>query len=236
LIDTHCHLLPGLDDGPATDVDAIGLARHLVEQGVETVVCTPHFSRQYRTRWSAAEARLERLRAELATLAIDLETILAAEVSASMAVDAPVEQLVERAIADRYLLVELVRATPAAAIEAIERRLEGIELRPIFAHPERCLAVQQRPEVMSRARARGAVVQIVAPSLGGAWGERVWQSAWQLLESGDADLLGSDAHNAGGTGAFGAVVPLIERRCGGEAAEALTERNPRRLLDGRYAA
>ena len=62
VIDTHCHLLPGLDDGPATAADAVALAERLAADGVETVVCTPHFSRRYPTDHAEAGERLQELR------------------------------------------------------------------------------------------------------------------------------------------------------------------------------
>ena len=62
MIDTHCHLLPGLDDGPATLPGSLDLARALVADGVEHVVCTPHFSRRHLTD---VETGLEGLRTYL---------------------------------------------------------------------------------------------------------------------------------------------------------------------------
>jgi protein-tyrosine phosphatase len=232
VIDTHCHLLPGLDDGPASDLDAVSLARDLAREGVAIVVCTPHFSERYPTRWNASRLRLRRLRVELDSLKISLETVLAAELSATMALHAPAAQLVERAIGGRYLLVELIRQTPASAIEAIERRLSALGLTPVLAHPERCAAVQRRPDVLASARRRGALVQVVAPSLAGRWGEPVWKLAWELITSGHADLLASDSHRPGNTDRFGAIVRLVASRCGAGVSEELTVGNPNRLLHG----
>jgi len=65
VIDTHCHLLAGVDDGPRTDAEALRLARKLVAEGVTTVLCTPHFSDQFPTPVVVGQKRHERLRAEL---------------------------------------------------------------------------------------------------------------------------------------------------------------------------
>ena len=49
MIDTHCHLLPAIDDGPPSTRESLELARQLVDTGVRMVVCTPHFSRRFPT-------------------------------------------------------------------------------------------------------------------------------------------------------------------------------------------
>ena len=110
-------------------------------------------------------------------------------------------------------------------------RLAAGRLVPIFAHPERCRAVQHDPSLLDGARSRGALVQVVAPSLAGRWGDAVWRAAWLLVETGVADLLASDAHGDGsGTPPFAAVAALVAARCGDDRREALTVTGPGRLL------
>jgi protein-tyrosine phosphatase len=237
LIDTHCHLLPRVDDGPRTDAESLRLARRLLEEGVTTVVCTPHFSEQVPTPSLVARERHDELRRELDVLGIELETTLAAEVSVGLALRTPLERLRTRAIAGRYLLVELVSDTPAPAARAVAGRLADAELVPIVAHPERCRAMQLDPTLLDEVREAGALVQVVAPSLAGHWGDEVWRAAWQLVETGRADLLASDAHRVSGSSPqLAAVATLVASRCGRERREELTETGPRRLLEAAAAA
>jgi hypothetical protein len=111
VIDTHCHLLAGVDDGPRTEPESLRLARRLVEEGVTTVLCTPHFSDQFATPVLVARERHGRLRAELGIVGIELETHLAAELSVSRALMTPPARLGARSFGGRYVLVELVRDT-----------------------------------------------------------------------------------------------------------------------------
>lgn len=231
MIDTHCHLLPGVDDGPRTDAEAFRLARKLGAEGVTTVLCTPHFSRRFSTPVAVARECHERLRAELDALGIELTTQLAAELSVSRALETPPDELRARAFGEGYLLVELIRDTPRAAVAELCTRLDSIGLVPVLAHPERCEAVQSDPAVLGEAKAAGALVQVVAPSLSGLWGNDVWTAAWQLVESGVADLVASDAHRASATSPqLRSVAELVESRCGAERRRELTELTPGRLL------
>src|SRR5204862_3584538 len=98
LIDTHCHLLPRVDDGPRSDAESLGLARRLVEEGVTTVVCTAHFSDRFPTPSLVAHERHEELVRELTALGLELETAVAAEVSVPKALETSFERLEARAI------------------------------------------------------------------------------------------------------------------------------------------
>ncbi len=42
MIDCHCHLLPGMDDGPKTIDESVEIARILADAGFREVYCTPH--------------------------------------------------------------------------------------------------------------------------------------------------------------------------------------------------
>ena len=231
MIDTHCHLLAGVDDGPRTDADALRLARRLVDDGVTAVVCTPHFSDQFATPVLVARERHARLGADLALVGVELETHLAAELSVPRALNTPPSRLAVRALARRYLLVELVRDTPRDAVREVCERLAPFGLVPVLAHPERCVAVQSDPAILVEGKKAGALVQVVAPSLSGRMGNAIWTSAWHLVASGIADLVASDAHRASANSPqLGAVADLIESRCGAERRLELTEHAPGRLL------
>jgi protein-tyrosine phosphatase len=233
VIDTHCHLLPGLDDGPATEADCVQLARRLSEEGVTRVVCTPHWSRRYPTRVEVARARLDRARSDLAELGVPLQLELAAEVSVELALAARPGELAARAIAGRFLLVELVSGLPGDAPAAVANRVEAEGLEPVFAHPERWLAERRRVDLLDDLRTRGAWLQVVVPSLAGSSRAEIWEAAWGLVTTGRADLVGSDAHRAGGRRVqLRALADLMDARCGSERRQELLAHAPARLLAG----
>jgi protein-tyrosine phosphatase len=233
VIDTHCHLLPGLDDGPASEADCVRLARALSEEGVTRVLCTPHYSRRYPTALQAARDRLARIRYDLAAVGVALRLDLAAEVSPELALRAPIAELAPRAVAGRFLLVELVSRLPPGIPSAIAERLAAEGLEPVFAHPERWLAGRGRVDLLDDLRSRGAWLQVVVPSLVGSSSPEIWETAWELVTTGRADLVGSDAHRAGGRRVqLRGLADLLDARCGEERREELLEGGPARLLAG----
>jgi protein-tyrosine phosphatase len=101
----------------------------------------------------------------------------------------------------------------------------------VFAHPERCRAVRSQPHILDAARAAGALVQLVAPSLAGSWGQDTATAALQLLDSGRVDLLASDAHRARhASQRLARALELTFARLGTDAARTLTETNPAKVV------
>ena len=233
MIDTHCHLLPALDDGPPHQAEAVLLARELSAQGVRRVLCTPHYSRLFPTSHAAARERLGAFEPALRDAGVELELSLAAEIGPGLAVSAPLEELLARTIDLRFAVIELLGDTSPAAVATIGGRFAKAGVRLVLAHPERCRAVQRHLDVLDAFRADGALLQVVAPSLLGRWGPEVEATAWHLVDTGRADLLGSDAHSTRRRRPhLSAACELIEERLGGGVVSELTERRPRLLLDG----
>lgn len=196
MIDTHCHLLPGLDDGPATIDESVALATDMVAQGVTRVICTPHLSRQFPVPHSRALEALHLLETSLERLGVELPLTLAAEVTDVNVVTLDGPALHERSISGRYLVVELASSSTAAAAELLVRRLDAMGLRAVIAHPERVPSFGRDPGSVDGLRALGGLVQVMASSLTGRWGESVEDAAWKLLSAGRVDLVASDAHGA----------------------------------------
>src|SRR5207244_9602635 len=109
-----------------------------------------------------------------------LSPSLAADISTAFAGAEPMEELLPRSIDGRFLLVELEPDTPAAFLETAVARLAGEQLSPVFAHPERCPSVREQPRLLDEARAAGALIQVVAPSLTGRWGKAIGVARWTL--------------------------------------------------------
>lgn len=233
MLDTHCHLLPALDDGPPNLGAAVALAGQLLQAGVTRVLCTPHFSWQFPTDHELALERLDELRATLAEVRVELPLDLAAEVSPAMAMGAPKEQLHARSVARRFLLVEVQHDTSDTVLRTASERVFDLGLTPILAHPERARSLRRHLKELEALREAGALIQVVAPSVIGNAGRDARRAAWELVERGLVDLLASDAHGSWRSPAdLAAAVSLLDEGIGIEHRLPLTGRNPELLLTG----
>ncbi len=197
MIDLHCHIIPGVDDGPATMDDALALARAHVDAGTQTVVATSHVSWDYpengSTRLFAAVAAL---RDSLAEQDIPLEVLTGAEVAMTR-VDAltPDELTVLRLGGGDWLLVECPFSPSAAAFAPVLDALQARGHRIVLAHPERCPAFHREPDRLSAYISQGMLTSVTAGAFVGRFGREVEKVAREFLALGLVHSVASDAHD-----------------------------------------
>jgi len=239
VIDLHCHILCGLDDG-AEDMEAsIAMARLAYDDGIRTIVATPHgvsFGGLWRSGCSVEET------AERVT---ELCEELSANGLAGLGIMGGVENYIEPQLAKRfdegsaftlagtrYILVELpFQSYPAFTDQALFE-LQARGLVPIIAHPERNLSMQRQPQLLERLVERGMMTQVTAASLLGTYGSTTRKAAEEFLLRGLAQVIASDAHgteNQRGP-ALSPGVAAAQRLVGEERAWAMVTTTPEAIL------
>ncbi len=233
--DFHNHLMPGVDDGAASEDDARRGLAALAGDGVVRIVTTPHFNASDTLRPEAQAARLT----ELDTAWEKLLRLARAEFPAlelrrgvECMLDVPQPDLADERLhlaGTSFVLVEFPYLTvPPRAVDAL-RWLVTHGLRPVLAHPERYAGASG--ELAQEWRRAGAHLQVNGGSLLGRYGTTPRKLAFELLRAGWADFLCSDYH-ARGRPMVAQYRAEVARLAGEEIASLLCEVNPGRLLDG----
>ncbi len=198
IIDCHCHILPGLDDGAQTMEDAVFLAGKLAGWGYQRVVCTPHCSFLYRNSPADVRSACDRLLDELARRGIDLELVPSMEYRFIPETWPAVRQggwlmpwegnhiLVELPIHDQTKIGNIL---PVAEI----RWLVSEGFQPVLAHPERYLYLTMRE--YRAFKEAGAQFQRNLGTLEGMYGDAVRTRAEALDAAGMYEWTGSDLHS-----------------------------------------
>jgi len=230
MIDLHCHLLPGIDDGPPDIAAALSLAEAQLRAGVRTVAATPHVTPRFRTDAARVDEGVAGLREALRRARSPLTVVCGAEIDAIVAFDLPDEELSRLTLGGAgWLLLE----TPLVGVVPLEEIVASLQARGfsiVLAHPERSPQLQRDPASVARMVRAGARTQVTAAALVGAFGRVVRKTAERLVDAGLAHVIASDAHGAV-TRPPGMRAPL-ERAGLGHAVEVLCEEHPARLLDG----
>jgi protein-tyrosine phosphatase len=196
MIDLHCHLLPGIDDGPADMATALALARLHVEAGVRTVAATPHVSWDMPNEAAAIAVGLAGVRAALAAEGIPLEVVRGAEIDVHQAEELPDGALRELTLGgSRSLLLE-APLREGVLLEPVARELLDRGFGVVLAHPERSPLLQRELPALRRLATAGVVMQVTAGSFAGRFGRPVQRYAQEMLEAGLVHTVASDAHDA----------------------------------------
>ena len=236
MIDLHCHILPGLDDGPSSVEESLAMCRIAAQDGIRTIVATPHMLNGmfpvYREDVIEGVGGMSRA---LAEASIPLQILPGADVHLDRSVPGCLErgELITVADLGRHLLLELPRdIVPEGTGELLfQVQLQGVT--PIITHPERNIAIQQNPALLNDLVRAGSLTQITAGSLTGMFGARVRRCALRLLTSGTAHLVSTDAHNTGRRSPrLSEARRVVEEEMGREEAERVFLERPTKILEG----
>jgi protein-tyrosine phosphatase len=250
MIDIHSHLLPGLDDGPRTMEESIRMCRIAYQDGIRTIVATPHtLNGVYQNGKSAILTRVEELNNALNNSElkldsairnpqseIDLRILPGADVHLCEATIEQVDQGEAVTIGDggKYIIIEFpYQAIPHQA-EMVLFQLLGRGLIPIISHPERNLEIMRKPGRYYEMIRMGCLGQVTAMSLTGEFGQKVKQGAEKLLKGRLFHVIASDAHSYNGrppilSGAVKAAAKIVGKK---EAEKMVTE-YPLAILEGK---
>jgi len=196
-VDLHCHLLPGLDDGPQTEADALALARALVADGVGVVAATPHRTARFATPLHELLARMDALRELLAANGIPLEVLTGSEVAVDALLDIPEDELQALRLGGTGpLLVELPQREVGGDPTWIVHELLDRGVPVLLAHPERIPFLQADQGALAALVDAGAHAQVTCGSFIGRYGKTAQITAVSMLDAGLVDVLASDSHHA----------------------------------------
>ena len=197
MIDLHCHILPGIDDGPETIEGSLELARAASAAGMRTIVATPHVNARYPNNAVTIARLVDEVNARLRAEAIAIEVLPGAEIALTSAVDMTPEQLAQLSLGGPggWLLIEPPFTPAAAGIDAIVFDIVRGGCRVVLAHPERCPAFHRDRAVLESLVRAGILTSITAGSLVGRFGGEVRRFALGLVGDGLVHNVASDAHD-----------------------------------------
>ena len=238
MIDIHCHILPGTDDGAADLSEAIAMAEAAAADGVAEVVATPHWMTHERKGLAELHWALAELGESLALHGLPVRVHAGAEIL----LEPDLPMLARRGklptlCSGPYILVEPPFAGLTGFTEQTLFELQALGLRPIVAHPERCATFQADLGRLVLLVGRGVRVQLNAGSLMGHYGGRAQAVARQMLRWRLAHAIASDGHDLfARRPLLSAAARAAAEIVGEEGARLLVVDNPAAILAGRPLA
>jgi protein-tyrosine phosphatase len=233
MVDIHCHIFHGLDDGADTLETSLQMAEMAIADGITHVVATPHANSTYKFNPELIRQRQDELQAAVGDrlkLATGCDFHLSFENLQDLEKN-PQKYTINQ---KTYLLVEFADFSIPPAMDGAIHHLHLAGLSPIITHPERNALLRAKPERMYRWLHQGSYVQITAQSLLGRFGAAAQQSAEEWLDEDRVHFVASDAHNLKSRPLqLRAAFDLVAERRGEEIANALFRENPLAAFEGR---
>lgn len=233
MVDLHCHILSGMDDGAKSFDESLAMAEMAIADGITHVVATPHASLEFRFDYANVKREAERLQSAIGDrlqLATGCDLHLSPE-NINALKKGPSPFCIHQ---KDYLLVEFNEFAIPPAMDQTLYELQLAGLRPIITHPERNGFLRAKPERLEQWIRIGCFGQVTGGSLTGSFGSNIQQISRDWIARGLVHFIASDAHNTTSRPhrlreAYRAVEKAFNR----EKAEALFVNNPLAAFEGR---
>jgi len=233
MVDIHCHILPGIDDGSKSWEMTAEMCRLAVEDGVTHIVATPHSNDTY-------EYNRERFTEMLG----QLHDAANGELRFSLGCDFHfsydnIQDALENprryTIGDsQYLLIEFSDYGIPPSVKQDVFAISSRGMIPIITHPERNRPLLNQPEAVLQLVEQGCLVQVTANAVTGAWGPRSKKMAEWLLKREAVHVIASDAHDpVHRRPIMSEARDAVAELAGAEVAEALVTHNPEAIVEGK---
>lgn len=197
LVDIHSHLLPGLDDGVKSPVEAMYILRSLAKIGYKKIITTPHvLSEYYPNNPSDIHEKLEEMRYIIHQNNLDIILEAAAEYYLDESLMAKLhnqEKLLT--LGKNYLLFETSFLNKPAYLEDAIFNMHTNGYQPVLAHPERYDYLQGNQSLIEKLKDMNVLFQLNILSLTGYYSAGIKTMAQYLLKKDTIDLIGTDCHN-----------------------------------------
>jgi protein-tyrosine phosphatase len=200
MIDLHCHILPGVDDGAKTIEDSLDMARLAVEEGITHILATPHHkNRNWNNEKTDVIQLVNQLQKEIDQAGIELTIFPGQEVRiyGEILQDIKEDKILFIDEQRQYLLIEFPTSNIPTYTERLFYDLLSEGITPIVVHPERNREILEHPNRLKTLVDKGALAQLTAASYTGGFGKQIQKLSEQLVEANLVHFIASDAHNIG---------------------------------------
>ena len=233
MVDIHCHIIPGVDDGSRSWEMTRDMCRIAADDGVRHIVATPHCNHEYsydRQRYEELIDKLEEAAEGRLEFSIGCDFHFSFE-NITDAIENPKRYSIN---GTRYLLVEFSDYSIPPNVNELIFQFTSRGMVPIVTHPERNPLLVCRPEKVLDLVNAGALVQVTANSVTGYWGEKARSVSQWLLAQGAVHVIASDAHDPKRRRpVLSEARSTVARMLGERLAEDLVSNNPQAIVEGK---
>lgn len=198
MIDIHCHILPGMDDGAVNLEESMIMANLAVKAGITTIIATPHHKNgKNENRKKEILAHTVALNQALQSKNIPLTILPGQEprIHRDLLLKYQQDEILSLNNNGKYILIELPPNYVPSYTEQLLFEVQINGLTPVIVHPERNQVIQKYPNLLYEFVRRGACAQVTTASLIGRFGKKIKKITLDLIDANLVHFIASDAHN-----------------------------------------
>lgn len=199
IVDLHCHILPGVDDGSPDLGHSLNLAKDAVKDGVTHILATPHhLDNEYVNHAQDIVKAAADFQEQLDANGINLRVFPGQEVHINGDLPQKYDDLLGIDANKHYMLLEFPHGNVPGYAKRLIFDLKKQGITPVICHPERNHEIQENLDLLYDFISDGALAQITATSYVGGFGSHVAEISKKLVEHNLVQIVASDAHTLKG--------------------------------------
>ena len=201
MVDLHCHLLPGIDDGSKSMESSLRLACEATENGITHALLTPHhMNGHYVNHKQDVIRETQEFQEQIRKHNIPLTVFPGQEVRINGRLLEALDKndILFADTAGKYMMLEFPDDDVPHYTKQMIFNLQQRGIIPIIVHPERNTKIMAKPDLIYQLLENGCLSQITASSYVGTFGKKVEKFTRQLIEAGQGYVFASDAHDLPG--------------------------------------
>ncbi len=201
VVDLHCHLLPGIDDGSKNLEISLSLAKTAIHNGVTHALLTPHhMNGVYINHKTDVIAETKNFAEQLEINGINLKVFPGQEVriNGDLLTALDNDDILFADANNRYLMLEFPDNDVPHYTKKMLYEIQQRNIIPVIVHPERNAAIIANPQLIYEMVTQGCLAQLTASSYVGTFGKKVSKFSHELIKSGQVNVIASDAHHLPG--------------------------------------
>lgn len=234
MIDTHSHILPGVDDGARDFEESIKIIRTLASEGISSIIATPHYveGTDYVSSRETNEKIIKALRQKVSKEGILVQLKLWNEIY----IDEGILELIEAgkvSLISKYLLVELPLSGEYPNYRDILLELIQNGYKVVLAHPERYASFQEDFSRILELSEMGVLMQCNLGSLVGKYGKKAEKTLKKMIKERLVFMFGTDSHREPKSGYFSGIMKKLAKYYSDDELEQVLTKNSTKILKGR---
>lgn len=228
MIDIHCHILPGIDDGAENMLETIEMAKLAYSDGTRHIIATPHFNNAFHNSVNAVNELVLLAQQAIDQAGIDITIHPGNEVRLEskdfIVHNTLTEQYCYLAGNPKFLLLEQSWHNYYAQTLEIIRWFLSRGTRIIIPHPERHIFFRNEPQLLISLVEAGIWTQVSVDSLLGKNSDAAQQYAEWLIQHNYAHTLATDAHNVRRKPNLSLGFDIVKRLVGADRVKEMQDR------------
>jgi len=235
MIDIHCHILPGIDDGAQTIEESLKMAKHAANEGIKKIIATPHHNNgKYENTAFDIIAKVDELNIAIKEENLSIQILPGQEprIYGEILEDYEQGKILTLNQSD-YVFIELPSNHVPRYTKQLLYDIQLVGIQPIIVHPERNQEIIENPNILYKLVEQGANTQVTASSVTGHFGKNIKKITLKLIEANLTHFIASDAHNLSGRSfRLGEAYDVIEQEFGMDMVYLFQE-NAELLIGGK---